>query len=122
MQWTGKWRNQYGSLITIVHEGGDRIGGYFETALPDSGFFGQTVPIIGVASGDCIAFSSVGTGTAGDMVVSYTGLMRDGRMETMWYFVGAETVEATGARSPTPWWKAVIANADTFERVPTTDG
>jgi hypothetical protein len=80
-----------------------RIAGSFETAFEDSAFYGETVPIVGVARGDCISFASVGSSRAGHMVVSYTGLLRGGRLETVWYFVTDDG----------PWWKAVTANTDT---------
>lgn len=113
MSWTGLWRNQYGSTVRIDEDADGRITGTFETALTDSGFHGRSVPLVGVARGNCISFASVGTGPAGDMVVSYTGLLRNGRLEAMWYYAADTDPDGTEV----PWWKAVIANADTFERV-----
>lgn len=74
MNWIGQWRNQYRSTVEIRSQDGDRIEGVFATALEDSGFYGKDAAILGVVSGNCISFASVGTSAAGDMVVAYTGL------------------------------------------------
>jgi hypothetical protein len=62
--WTGTWRNQYGSRLTIVDEPGGRL--------------------------------------------------RDGRIETMWHVAADRAADGPGSRA---WPHAVMANADTFERV-----
>jgi hypothetical protein len=46
--WKGKWKNQYGSIVEITEDSANRIEGNFTTALTDSGFYGQTVPVVGV--------------------------------------------------------------------------
>lgn len=122
MDWSGTWRNQYGSTVSIECDNHGRVGGTFRTALEDSGFYGREAAIVGVANGNCIAFSSAAASDAGDMIVSYTGLLRDGKLETMWLYVTDEAIVADGPgamaeRRPVPWWKAVISNAVTFERV-----
>ena len=76
---------------------------------------------MGVHRGNCINFASVGTGPAGDMIVSYTGLLRDGKMETMWFYAADGAIVAAdegepGALKELSWWKAITTNADTFER------
>jgi hypothetical protein len=81
MHWIGKWRNQYGSVLEISADSEHRIVGRFTTALADSGFAGQEIPIIGFHQGDCIGLSGGGRGPAGDMLVTYTGLFRDGKLE-----------------------------------------
>ena len=106
MDWRGTWVNQYGSVVRIEDDAAGRISGTFETALEDSGFYGEIVPIVGVASGHCISFASACKGKAGDMAVAYTGLLREGRLETAWHYVADDR----------PWWKAVITNTNTFER------
>ncbi|WP_424682722.1 hypothetical protein [Frateuria sp. YIM B11624] len=119
--WLGTWRNQYGSVVEITDDAGHAIKGVFRTALKDSGFYGQDVQISGVHRGDCISFAGAGSTPAGDMVVSYTGLLRDGRMETLWY-VAADSMltppsdGAPAALKKTPWWRAMMTGADTFER------
>ena len=70
MTWVGTWKNEYGSLLKITSDENGNIEGWFRTALPDSGFYGQTVAIRGVARGNCIGFSSVGSSPTGDRVVS----------------------------------------------------
>lgn len=117
MIFLGKWKNQFGSVVAITEYKGDEIRGEFKTALRDSAFYGKTVPIFGVAKGNCISFSSVGSNDNGDFIVAYTGLLRDGRMETLWYYA-ADQVRSEGELIEAPWWKAMIANADTFERLP----
>jgi Avidin family len=122
MSWVGKWRNQFGSIVHITNDANGRIEGSFRTALEDSGFYGQTVPIIGFHQGNCIGFVSVGSSPAGDRVVSYTGLLRDGKMETAWFVVADKVLSATKEGEPAKlkqlnWWRAVSTSLDTFERV-----
>ena len=121
MTWVGRWKNQFGSIVEITNEAAGRIEGSFTTALSDSGFFGQTVPILGVHKGNCIAFSSVGSSPTGDRVVSYTGLLRDRKMETAWFVVSDKSLSAAGPGKPAElrsnnWWRAVSTNVDTFEK------
>jgi hypothetical protein len=122
MTWVGKWRNQFGSIVEITSEADGRIEGSFKTALPDSGFFGQTVPIAGVHQGNCIAFSSAAGSPTGDRVVSYTGLLRNEKMETAWFVVSDKSLSAKQPGQPaelksTNWWRAVSTNVDTFEKL-----
>ncbi|MDH2386560.1 avidin/streptavidin family protein [Bradyrhizobium sp. CER78] len=122
MTWVGKWQNQYGSIVEITSEADGRIEGTFRSALADSGFYGQTVPIVGVHQDNCIGFSSVGSSAAGDRVVSYAGLLRDGKMETAWFVVSDKALVAAGEGEPATlkplnWWRAVTTSIDTFERV-----
>ena len=121
MTWVGTWQNQYGSIVEITSEADGRIEGTFRTALADSGFYGQTVPIVGVHQGNCIGFSSVGSSAAGDRVVSYAGLLR-GKMETAWFVVSDKALVAAGEGEPATlkplnWWRAVTTSIDTFERM-----
>lgn len=121
MRWLGKWRNQYGSLVEITSEADHRIIGTFQTVLEDSSFRGQVLAISGVHQGDCISFAGAGATPAGDMAVSYTGLLREGRMETLWY-VAADSVMKPREGAPPElrkgsWWHAMTTGADTFERV-----
>jgi hypothetical protein len=121
MAWRGKWRNQYGSIVEITDDAHNRINGTFTTALRDSGFWGQSVPVVGVHQGDCISFVCGGTTPAGDSVVSFTGLLRDGKMETLWFVAADAAVKAEvgkpGEIQKTNWWRAMSTSADTFERV-----
>ncbi len=72
--------------------------------------------------GDCIGLTAGGRARFGDMVVTYTGLLREGRLETLWYVV-ADTVlsaEREGAPAETRklnWWRSMTTNADTLVRV-----
>jgi hypothetical protein len=122
MNWKGKWRNQYGSTVDITDDANHRIAGMFKTALRDSGFYGQEVPVVGIHQGDCISFVAGGKTPAGDAAVSYTGLVRDGKMETMWFVVADATIKAPEEGAPgriekLNWWRSITTNADTFERV-----
>jgi hypothetical protein len=83
MTWIGTWKNQYGSILEITEERENRVTGTFVTALGDSGFRGKTLPMVGIAYGDCISISGGGRTSAGDSVVNYTGLLRDGKLETL---------------------------------------
>jgi len=114
MAWMGTWVNQYGSKLTITDDAAGRLQGSFRTALTDSGFFGKDFAVAGVHHGDCISFAFAGATPKGDMVCSFTGLLREGRMHTMWHVATDAAVEGAGKRA---WPHAVMANADTFERV-----
>ena len=122
MNWKGKWRNQYGSTVDITDDANYRIAGTFKTALRDSGFYGQEIPVVGIHQGDCISFVAGGKTPAGDAAVSYTGLARDGKMETMWFVVADAAIKAGEEGAPgriekLNWWRSIITSADTFERV-----
>jgi hypothetical protein len=122
MNWTGTWQNQYGSVLKISDDGRNQISGTFRTALKDSGFYGQEIAIFGVHQGDCISVAGGGKTAAGDAIVSYTGLWREGKLETLWYVVAdsvivAEAVGSPGAIEKSKWWRAVTTSADTFERM-----
>ena len=123
MTWKGKWQNQYGSIVDITDDADRRISGTFRTALRDSGFYGQEIPIVGIHQGDCISFVAGGETAAGDAAVSYTGLLRDGKMETMWFVVTDSVITAgvegaAGQQEKLSWWRSISTNADTFKRVP----
>jgi len=123
MTLAGKWRNQYGSILEITHDADHRIEGHFRTALEDSGFFGQQIPVVGFRQGNCVGLAGGGTATAGDAIVTYTGLLRDGRLETLWYVVADAALSAAKEGEPAKvkqvnWWRAITTSADTFERVP----
>ncbi|MGL3111167.1 avidin/streptavidin family protein [Bradyrhizobium sp. BR 1432] len=121
MAWVGNWRNQFGSILRITDDANGRIAGNFETALEDSGFYGQAVPITGFHKGNCIAFVAVGSSATGDRAVSYTGLLRHGKMETAWFVIADQALSAAREGEPAKlkpqnWWRAVTSNVDTFER------
>jgi hypothetical protein len=122
MSWLGKWRNQYGSILEITDDADHRIVGSFKTALRDSGFFGQQIDVVGYHQGDCIGLAAGGKARSGDSVVTYTGLLRDGKLETLWFVVNDAAIGASGEGEPatihkTNWWRAISTSADTFERV-----
>ena len=99
MNWKGKWCNQYGSIVTIVDDADQRISGTFKTALKDSGFDSQEIPVVGLHQGDCISFVGAGQTAAGDAAVWYTGQGAPGRREKL------------------NWWRSISTSADTFERI-----
>src|SRR4051794_25333837 len=122
MSWLGQWRNQYGSILTITDDADHRITGTFRTALEDSGFFGQEIPVVGFHQGNCIGLSAGGKAKAGDAVVTYTGLLRDGKIETLWFVAADTALSASKEGEPATvktlnWWRAMTTSADTFERV-----
>lgn len=122
MQWVGIWRNQYGSLVEITDESHGQIRGTFRTALADSSFHGKTVPIYGTAHGDVIGFTAAAEGSAGPAAVSYTGLLRDGKLETLWHTVAGSTLMAAHEGEPAERrqvgaWRAFGTSLDTFERI-----
>ncbi|MDE5445468.1 hypothetical protein GWG65_29375 [Bradyrhizobium sp. CSA207] len=119
MAWVGNWQNQFGSILRITSDAEGRIEGNFETAFEDSGFYGQTVPVLGLHKGNCIGFVAVGSSVTGDRVVSYTGLLRHGKIETAWFVVADQALSAAregdpATLKPVNWWRAVTTNVDTF--------
>lgn len=121
MIWKGKWRNQYGSLLEISDDSDQKIVGTFRTALDDSGFHDQAIPMFGVHQGDCISVSGGGRTPSGDAVVCYTGLLRNGKMETLWFVCADSAIRADegqlGKIVKLNWWRSMTTSADTFERV-----
>lgn len=120
--WSGRWRNQYGSLVEIEVDENGLVGGSFTTALQDSSFFGMTVPIRGCAHGDVIGFSAAAEGKTGPAAVSYTGILRDGKIETLWHTVAGHALSAETEGEPATLrevgaWRAFGTSLDTFERV-----
>jgi hypothetical protein len=119
--WEGEWHNQYGSLLRITDASDGRIAGTFRTALGDSGFAGAEVEILGLHQGDCVNFAFTRASENGDTICSFTGLLRDGRIETVWHVVSDEAVKSPEPGRPPermklPWPHAVLTNADTFTR------
>ena len=121
MSWLGKWRNQYGSLLEITSDDGGRIEGTFRTALEDSSFYGKVLRVRGAAHGDVIGVSAADEGTAGPAAVSYTGILRGGRIEAMWHTVAGSTISAKegepARRKQVGAWRAFGTSLDTFTRV-----
>jgi hypothetical protein len=117
-----KWRNQYGSVVEITDESNGQIRGSFRTALEDSSFYGQTVPVHGAAHGDVIGFSSAAEGSVGPVAASFTGLLRDGKLEALWHTVAGNTLTAEAEGQPAKRkqvgsWRAFGTSLDTFERI-----
>lgn len=100
MNWRGIWKNQYRSIVEITDDADNRIAGSFRTALVDSGFHGKEIPVLGIHHGDCISFAGGGKTAAGDAIVSYTGLHRNGKMETLWFVVADAAILASGGAIP----------------------
>lgn len=105
----GRWQNQYGSTLHITDEADGTIKGTFETSLGDN-------------LNDCLHFAFSRSGPAGDTIASFTGLLRDGRLETLWHVVSDSAVKSPQpGRAPElmklPWAHAALTNADTFQRV-----
>lgn len=120
--WKGTWRNQYGSIVVIEDDANGVIRGVFKTALKDSSFFGLEAPIHAAAHGDVIGFTSAALGKAGPAAVSYTGILRDGKLETLWHTVAGYTLTAAKEGEPATITEVGAGRAfgtslDTFERV-----
>ena len=120
--WVGTWENQYGSTVTITDETEQRIRGSFRTALKDSAFAGEDFEISGIHQGECVTFAFSRSAPSGDVICTFTGLLRDGRMETVWHVVSDSAVKppSPGAEPEVvklPWPHAVMTNADTWKRV-----
>jgi hypothetical protein len=120
--WVGEWRNQYGSTLIITDDADHHINGTFRTALSDSAFAGNAAEITGIHHGDCIHFAFSRSGPGGDSIASFTGLLRHGRLETLWHVVSDSAVKPPQPGQPPeriklPWAHAALTNADTFERI-----
>jgi Avidin family len=120
--WIGEWRNQYGSTLIIRDDANQRLAGTFRTALGDSGFAGEDADIIGLHNGSCVHFAFSRSGPSGDTIAAFTGLLRDGRMQTLWHVVSDSAMKSPQPGRPPelmklPWAHAALTNADTFERV-----
>ena len=120
--WKGTWRNQYGSTVTITDDADGVIHGVFRTALEDSNFSGCAVAVHGAAHGDVIGFTAAAQGKSGPAAVSYTGILRDGKLETLWHTVAGQTLTAAKEGAPATItkvgpWRAFGTSLDTFERV-----
>lgn len=120
--WTGRWRNQYGSILTITDDADRRIHGTFRTALGDSSFAGQDVEVTGIHRGACLSFGFSRSAPTGATIASFTGLLRGGRLETLWHVVSDSAVKSRAPGEPPrlitlPWAHAAMTNADTFQRV-----
>ncbi|MEC3956989.1 avidin/streptavidin family protein [Nocardia sp. CDC153] len=121
IDWKGLWRNEYGSRLTIADDTGGKLAGTFETALGDSAFAGNEVPIIGLHTGPCAQFSFVAPGSI-PSICSFTGLLRDGDLHAAWHVVSDRAVKPPRPGAPPelitlPWAHAVLTNSDTFTRV-----
>jgi hypothetical protein len=109
---SGTWMNQYGSRLVIADANG-RLCGTFETTLGDSGFFGRQYEVVGVHCGDCVSFVFAGPTANGDAACSFTGLERNGKIQTVWHVVSDRSASGKQKRA---WPHAVLTNADTFTR------
>ena len=117
MAWVGVWKNQYGSTLTVADDADGKIVGTFRTALRDSGFYGKEIAVSGIHLGDCINFAFAAATESGDLLCSFSGLLRDGRIETVWHVLADGRREEDGRMTKRNWPHAVMTNADTFTRV-----
>jgi len=101
--WIGSWKNQYGSQLTIEDINNGQIRGHFQSAVDKSI---PASPISGICTGDLIIISVAGD-KEGEKLAAWTGMLKDGRIETLWHVVmGGKGV-----------WEAFLTGADTFSRV-----
>lgn len=122
MDFIGKWKNQYGSILEIISDVNHKITGKFKTGLEDSGFYGKEIEMIGFRKGNCVGIAGGCRTALGDMLVTYTGLLRNGKLQTLWYVVTDASLMADGEGKQAyikenNWWKAMSTSADTFERI-----
>lgn len=120
MTWIGSWRNQYGSVLEITNESNGRIEGCFRSAV-DGRIKGQQVAVVGVQQGDLVSFAFNGAPYA-KFIVAWTGLLRDGRIETLFHSVASEKLVAEAEGSPARTkslgaWEAISTGGDVFERI-----
>lgn len=89
----------------------------FVTALRDSAFFGHDLPVTGIWHGDCINFAFGISNDLATAICSFTGMLRDGKLQTAWHVVTSRASRDGSQPSGFEWAHAVQTNADTFERV-----
>ncbi len=116
MTWLGQWRNQYGSILEITSESGQRLSGKFRSALKESSFHEEEADVVGIYRGDCVSFAAATTSANGDSIAAFTGLLRDGKLQTVWYVV-TDGVKLGDRIEKRGWAHAVTTNADTFVRI-----
>ncbi|MDB5577507.1 MAG: hypothetical protein JWR80_2683 [Bradyrhizobium sp.] len=65
--------------------------------------------MVGIHQGDCISFVCGGVTLAGDSVVSHTGLLRNRKMQTLWFVAADAAIKAEvgkpGEIQKTNWWR-----------------
>lgn len=115
MNWIGTWRNQYGSTLKITEEKDGLIKGLFKTALRDSAFFGHELQVTGVCYDDCINFAFGISDERLVSVCSFTGMLRDGKLQTVWHVVTSRRAEVGRRPQRLGWAHSVQTNADIFE-------
>jgi avidin family protein len=116
--WIGSWKNQYGSELTIESEANGHINGHFKSAV-DNNFNGDA--IIGICRNELIVFT-IDSKTESRKVAAWTGMLHDGRIETLWHVAGNEKLTADAEGSPGKKkhlgvWEAFMTGADIFERI-----
>jgi Avidin family len=116
MTWIGSWRNQYGFTLKITGDGNGLIQGVFTTALQDSAFFGHEVPVTGIYVDDCVNFAFGITGDGPTSICSFTGMLREKKLQTIWHVVTSEKPGPDNHMQKLRWAHSVQTNADTFER------
>lgn len=117
--WTGTWSNEYGSVLRIRDDANGKLVGTFTTALGDSSFAGEEVQIVGIHAGNCAHFAFSRSSDVGETIASFTGLLRDGSLKTVWHVVSDKAIKSPrpGAEPELmelPWAHAVLTNSDTF--------
>jgi hypothetical protein len=120
MMWTGSWRNQYGSRLEITDESNGRIAGWFRSEA-DGRIKGHEIAIVGVYQNNLISFVLNGAPHT-NFVASWTGLLYEGRIETLFNLVAGErlTAETEGSparNKPLKPFEATTTGADFFERI-----
>lgn len=118
--WVGTWVNEYGSRLHITDDRAGRVEGTFTTALGDSPFAGETVPIAGMSRGNALHFAFA-TGSGPVAIASFTGLLRGETLHMAWHVVSDRAVkrprpDAEPVEMELPWAHAVLTNTDSFHR------
>ena len=102
MNWKGKWKNQYGSVLEFIKQENGMLEGTFVSAV-DKTTKGKKLTVTGVYNNNLISIACSG----GDHVVSYVGMFYENKLETAWHVV-------TDGK---PWWQSVTTNVDTFNKI-----
>ena len=111
VDFSGRWRNQYGSKMVLKVAAGNVTGSY-ESAVSGEGS-PVTGPLCGFVNGDLISFTVNWPSAA---ITAWVGqLVNDNGNDviaTLWQM----TVNIPDAQEPTGMWQSVFAGADRFHR------
>ena len=110
---TGTWKNQYGSTLTLESSGDNLFTGTFTTAVANTqSCIGKAVPLQGVNNGNAIAISMSLESCGSPVTVAIVGSLQEdeNHQETL---TTMDLVQWQGKTT----WKSKVISTETFVRV-----